>query len=506
MKALLRTGLCIALGLLANQGLAQDIQFRASTPKSTAEIRPVSLNQPAADQGVPSFRPIVRAQAPDEITIQPLPKLEGGKEQPPMGKDQNPKPMPKDDGFTPPAPLPVTPSPVLGSLGLMPDDACCVEGEGGRWRRRWAGFASGDGCSPRSCVWASGEYLMWWQRSQNVPPLVTTSPAGTAFANAGVRDQASTVTLYDQTPNHTRGGGRFTLGFWIPHFCDRVGFETTVFFLGRQVATATFAGNGNPILARPFIDETGRQNAEIFSFPNSFSGSATITNFSSLWGIEGNLRYKWHCGPNYWVDFLAGYRHITLSEGINITEDNTFGPNTNSPGLRVVESESFRTRNLFNGGKIGLAGEWRCHDRWTIGWTTKVAMGAVNQTVNIDGTTTFSNAPAGLVNGTKNGALLATQTNIGKHTITHFAVVPEVGVTLGYDVTDQLRLFAGYNFLYISSVVRPGEQIDLRSNQTFRPTAANVQPTGNGPRVPAVLFRTNDYWAQGVTFGMLYRY
>jgi hypothetical protein len=57
----------------------------------------------------------------------------------------------------------------------------------------------------------------------------------------------------------------------------------------------------------------------------------------------------------------------------------------------------------------------------------------------------------------------------------------------------------------LSSVVRPAEQIDLNVNQSFRPTVVGPG-VGTGPRVPAVLYRTNDFWAQGLTFGLQYRY
>ena len=35
--------------------------------------------------------------------------------------------------------------------------------------------------------------------------------------------------------------------------------------------------------------------------------------------------------------------------------------------------------------------------------------------------------------------------------------LPEIGVNVGYDVTPRLRVQAGYTFLYLSNVVRPGD-------------------------------------------------
>jgi hypothetical protein len=512
MKAYIKGGLFLALGWLANHAHGQDIQFKASTPKTTQPIaeagnhvRAVTLSLPTLapapgndTTGSATFRPIVRGQKPDEIKIEAIPKLETG------GTTGQPKLMPKDPGFTPPPPSPVEsspPSPVFGNLGMGADG--CFEGGSGICSPH-GGIFGGDCCPQRGRGWISAEYLMWWQRSQVVPPLVATSPAGTPQVNAAIVGVPGNSVLYDSTPLTTRGGGRFTLGRWMPNLCDNLGIEMTFFYIARQNATSTYASDGSVILGRPFT-EGGVQNAELFSFPNLASGQTTISNYSQIWGLEGNLRYKWRCNDRCWVDMLGGYRHINLSEGIQLSEDVTFGPGTLSPGLRSVEQESFRTRNQFDGVQFGLDGECRIWNRWFIGATTKVALGNVYQRVDIAGTTTFTNVPAPFGDSTQQGALLASPTNIGRFTQNRFAVVPEVTLKLGYDITDRLRIFAGYNFLYISSVMRPGEQIDTNVNQNFRPTLVGPG-AGGGPAVPAVLMRTSDYWAQGLNFGLQYRY
>jgi len=42
--------------------------------------------------------------------------------------------------------------------------------------------------------------------------------------------------------------------------------------------------------------------------------------------------------------------------------------------------------------------------------------------------------------------------------------MPELNLKIGYDITPNLRAYVGYDFLFISSVVRPAEQIDLHVN------------------------------------------
>ena len=109
------------------------------------------------------------------------------------------------------------------------------------------------------------------------------------------------------------------------------------------------------------------------------------------------------------------------------------------------------------------------------------------------------------------GARLASVTNIGQYTANRFAVLPEVGFKVGVDLTDRLGIYAGYDFIYLSSVVRPGDQIDLRASPSFLPsydfaTQKAVPGVGGGIRQPVPLYRTSDYWGQGFNFGLQYRY
>ena len=126
-------------------------------------------------------------------------------------------------------------------------------------------------------------------------------------------------------PNIPRRAARFGIGTWFPHFCNNLGVEVNFFFLARQSSTAIFDSNGDPSLSRPFFDTRGFLNAEPFAIHdgnnNVASGSATVHDNSQLWGFDTNVRYKWLSGPNCWVDALAGYRYINLTEGIGITED-----------------------------------------------------------------------------------------------------------------------------------------------------------------------------------------
>jgi hypothetical protein len=117
--------------------------------------------------------------------------------------------------------------------------------------------------------------------------------------------------------------------------------------------------------------------------------------------------------------------------------------------------------------------------------------------VFIDGATQ-TNVPGG---GSADflGGLLAQETNIGSYQHNQFAVIPELSVNFACDVTCQLRLTFGYDLLYWSKVARPVDQVDLGVSQ-FPPEP----PTG--AQRPEFRFVSNDFWAQGLQFGLDYRF
>jgi hypothetical protein len=152
-------------------------------------------------------------------------------------------------------------------------------------------------------------------------------------------------------------------------------------------------------------------------------------------------------------------------------------------GTTVTFSDRFAARNRFYGGQLGLQGEVR-RGRWSIDVLAKIALGSTNQEVTIDGT----RVAAGAV--TRGGFYTVAGANIGQFNRDEFSVIPEVGINLGLQLTDNLRIRVGYNFLYWTNVARAGEQINTS-------TAGLLQP---------VAIRSSDLWAQGVNAGIEWRY
>jgi hypothetical protein len=365
-------------------------------------------------------------------------------------------------------------------------------------------------CGPPGRFWVRGEYLLWWLRGASTPVLVTTGPADAAPL-PGAIGTPGTVVLFgggrdDDNPN---SGFRITAGMWLDD-CQTHGIEASYFQLFPR--SNDFNGNGDrfPVLARPFTDVTTGEplpNVEFPAAPGLASGSISIDQDTQLLGAElnylCNLCCTCDCLGYRRVDAFAGFRYVELRDRLDIVEDVLVDPSVpDIGGQRIIVQDSFHSRNQFYGGQIGIRGE-RMRDRFFVNGTAKIALGSTHQTVDINGNTRFI-SPTG-AQRVEQGGLLALSSNIGHYDRDRFSVIPELGVNVGVQATDNLRVFVGYNFLYWTNVVRAGEQIDTFLNRNLIPTSAAFGAPG-GPARPAFNWRESDFWAHGINLGVELRY
>ncbi len=382
-------------------------------------------------------------------------------------------------------------------------------------------------------VWFRADYLNWWTKGSNAPALVTTSPAATPITEAGQLDEASTRVLYgaDEIGGGFQPGYRLSCGAWLDS-CRTFGVGADFFQLADGDDSYAAGGNGSPIIGRPFYNvQTGQQAAEMVSFPNLISGDIGVSSrdqflSAGVW-FTGNLwDCTWGdccgcgdvCGSEVGcgdlcgdacanacgdvcmgsqLDLIAGYRYYELNDDLVIHEALT-ATDVNNAGTTFDITDSFRTRNEFHGGEVGLRST-SYRGAWSLGLLTKMAIGNNRQVVIIDGETTTT-VPT-LLPVTRPGGLLTTETNIGRRTNDQFVVIPQLGLELGYQATDHVRLLVGYNLIYLPQVLRAAEQIDTTVDPRNLPP---VQAGGtNFPRPQMV---STDYWAQGINLGAELRY
>jgi len=105
------------------------------------------------------------------------------------------------------------------------------------------------------------------------------------------------------------------------------------------------------------------------------------------------------------------------------------------------------------------------------------------------------------------GFVYSQPTNIGSFHHDVFSFVPQVQFKLGYDLLSNVRATVGYDFLYWTNVVRPGQQIDRTVNISQTPPDAfgGVNQLIGAPR-PMPLSNRSDFWAQGISAGLEFRW
>lgn len=533
MKAMLVSGVAVALGLLTGTGSAEEVEWRpAGSPRPLVGPR----TEPVPVVSAPaSSLPVVSGAS----VMIPLP---GGANAVEVrwisARDQNateePLPGPRSyrpsQGSLPPALIQEGP-PTPGAVIVAPIDRSPELSKPGQPMKVGNGTATNgnhpdcmyidgqcNGCWPQSVprFYGRAEYLLWFLRPADGPLLVTTAPAGSLGALGSPGTQV--LLDYEDLDEEFRQGGRFSLGYWFDN-CRSAGIEGSVFFTGRR--TESFGADSGALgipLFRPFFAVNPGIPA-LGNVPGEFSqlvadnvtavGRVDARNRSFFWGADVNYRRNVFCGCSYRVDGLLGFRYANLDEELNITEDfvrltpTVTATQVLPAGTRLQISDFFGTRNDFYGGQVGAVGEYRW-DRWVVDVRATIALGVNDQRLTIAGNqvVTLPGAAPQLFTG----GLLAEPSNIGQFDRQPFSVLPEVTFNVGYQLTDSMKVYIGYDFLYWTNVIRPGDQIDRAIDVTQVPNFAPPGTPPAGQTRPAVLFRDTDFWAHGVNLGLEYRW
>lgn len=405
--------------------------------------------------------------------------------------------------------------------------------------------------------WASGDFLVWKIRGATLPGLASSVPFGLVRVNTQDRFEnpdGSTTGLVQPPPvehffpirvrstaavadgeslNFSEQlGDRFTAGVWLDPD-GSLGVESTFFFVNRESlgfssttgssgdqSVITFPGATNNVFivtpttttAIGTTTTTARVLSQSFTAFVVRQASTTLTGTAStgMWGGELNARAtSTSLGA---VSGLVGFRYLNFHEDLNLNNsvhlflppgfadrNGLGGPlNTNLPtDLAFATTDRIRTRNEFYGGQIGLDLDMFV-GRFIMDIRAKVALGVMHQTANVFGVSTL---PDGT---TAAGGLLSSAFDQGSHSRNRIAAIPEVNVKLGYLITPNLRAYVGYDFLYLSNVLRPGDQTGITTSGVSATVAGSTSQITVSQ--PAFRFSETDVWVQGINFGMELRY
>lgn len=356
--------------------------------------------------------------------------------------------------------------------------------------------------------WVGAEYLLYWTKDAPLSvPIVTGGPA----TSTGIIGQPGVTVALGNTSFDFKNfsGVRVLGGAWLTQN-QSLGVEGNIFILpSKRVGMPQITGvPGQATLARPFYDTAlNRQSSRVLTRPGTFSGGINLDTSSQLWGAEvGPVWRYFDRGGHVTMDFVTGFKFLSLEESLTVNDfaaavgtgqANFNGQTFRQPAVTFV-NDHYATDNRFFGGVIGNRTNLH-YQAFTLSLVTKLGLGNMQEAVRVDGTSSLVGVyPVPQVAG---GGFFSQGGNSGKFVRNEFAVIPELNLNLAVQLTSHLTATFGYNYLYVSRVVRPGDQLGTNLNNTLIPTGQNFGARF-GPQGPGVPFNSSNYWAQGFNLGL----
>jgi hypothetical protein len=334
--------------------------------------------------------------------------------------------------------------------------------------------------SPACCWSVDADYVLWWLRRGRVP--------GVLVSDQGV--------VYRDDRVETRHGDRFNGIRFALEWRDAsgLGVEGRGFFLERDSTYFKATSDGSQLLALPFFNAaTGLPDRLVVAgldpkrgpLAGEFVGYSRI----ELFGEEVNGIAPLIQGESGRLDLLAGARFLQMRDRFR-----AIATSQTLPAHNVLTGvvDNFRTGNAFNGAQVGVRGEW-WWQRFFVQVRASAALGGDDQKVR-----TFGQRVVQTTSGRTEieTGLYVQASNSGQFTRGQVDGVGEVAVNLGYTVGEHVRVTAGYTFLDWFAPLRAGDQVDRMVN----PVPATA------PARPAVPFKSDALWAQGLNVGLEVRW
>ena len=219
--------------------------------------------------------------------------------------------------------------------------------------------------------------------------------------------------------------------------------------------------------------------SQLLAYPGEFTGGINIRESSNFVGAGVHFLHAlaYQDAPNgfrHRFDFIYGFRYLGLYE--NLTADS----NISALGASLASSDGFKTSNNFFGGNIGTSME-ATRGRWSLLTIGRLGLGGTAERVSISGSSVATSAGHSV---TTPGGLLAMPTNIGTYNHAGFTVLPQLEMKLAFVLTPTIRLSVGYDIMYWSRVVRPGQQVDLYVNPSQGQGGHAERHAGTAVRLP----------------------
>jgi len=416
-------------------------------------------------------------------------------------------------------------------------------------------------CANPYIFYVDAEYLLWALKDLTLPASTiqipsTQLPTGQPTANSTTAGSFASTTAFSNTSFSTpwMSGFRAHVGSW---FDDQqsVGVEGTFFLLGRAGSSLNANANAEANFNFPYTQlsvssitpgtpPTTTLTPATGIFPGQIKVAALADSSSMAQGAEVNVYYRVSSTFADRLHLLTGFRWVELNETLDQNEvfdasrasspvltstsaipitptQGALSTGNAIPMVSATFNDSVRTNNSFYGWQVGTKFDAWCGRAFIEGFG-KVGVGLMHQSVTAFGNTTvttfsttstvnpttgaasISPNPATPTTTSSAGGLLANPLSQGTFSRDVLAFVPEVSIKTGYQFSQNIRAYLGYNFMYMSSVVRPGSQ--------FGQTATNGQlnffnnTTSFTNTQSTVTMRGTDTYLHGLFAGLQIRY
>lgn len=394
-----------------------------------------------------------------------------------------------------------------------------------------------------SSVWIEGDYLLWKIKKNPLPvPLVTKGSLADPLTGALGQPGTKTKLGKQHIDMGWISGFQARGGWWLTP-SQKIGLEASYFLLPtttRKKSLHTSGEMGSPSYAVPIHDVTGLWGLNgvpgetVYLLPGpldttpGFHGDFKLKLSSQFQGAQFNGIYQLAKRHLFQLNAITGLRWLQLKEHLKLQVSTHTAANFPFGFAFANTKDSFKTDNNFYGGQIGIDGGYT-HRHFDLKGILQVGLGAICEAIRIHGSSKTSDG--NLFYETKNtanerlkGGIFAQKTNIGTHHRQVFAAIANANIQASLKVLPHLDLGAGYSFLWISALARPGKQIDRKINPTLttladasRETVGTQQaptPFGEpgpaqpkqGTKRPKFSLKNSDFWVQGLTVGLTARF
>ena len=335
----------------------------------------------------------------------------------------------------------------------------------------------------------------------SVVPFTATPTIPATFSNTTSQGGTNNTNFGDQP------GLRFTLGYWFDQE-GTFGMDANFFRLWRRTNTFFDVNNSSNnsiptgfnavfslsqvVTANGTVGSTVSPTTTPITTVTSpiFLATTTTANLagqlsSETWGAEVNARCEVCSFGCLRIDAVGGLRYFDLDERLSTVENInlngvpsvTITPpagttNALPSAITLPATSAFNgtiadlidVHNRFYGAQAGFDYDWRVAGGVFISGFTKIAIGDMRDTFSLRGLTQqvipsgSAVVPPGLAT-TAGGQFVGPDDNNTTRHYDRVCFMPEFDINLGYYITDNIRVFVGYDYLYISALARPADQL-----------------------------------------------